>query len=52
MRWITMREKVAEAVKAIALKTAKRSVGKSAYMGVHEIEVPKQLLDANKNKKA
>lgn len=47
-----MKERVAETVKKLAVKTAKRSVGKSSYVGIHEIEVPKELLDANKNKKA
>lgn len=46
-----MKEKVAESVKKVAVKAAKRSVGKSTYMGIHEIEVPKELLDVNKSKK-
>lgn len=46
-----MKEKVAKAVKKAALVSAERSVGKSIAVGIHEIEVPKELLDVNKSKK-
>ena len=45
-----MQKKLAKMVKKIAVKEAKRSVGKSCGMGVHEIKVPKELVKTDKKK--
>lgn len=39
-------KQVAEMVKGMALREAKRSVGKSMVLGTHEVKVPQELLKA------
>lgn len=43
-----MQKKIAKIVKNIAMKEAKRSVGKSCGMGVHEIRIPQELVRTEK----
>lgn len=45
-----MQRKLAEIVKDAAVREAKRTVGKSSYVGVHEIKVPQELLKADNKK--
>lgn len=39
-----MKEKLAEKIKKIALKAARKSVGKSFPMGMYEPEIPQELI--------
>lgn len=43
-------KKVAEMVKDVAMREAKRSVGKSIPLGMHEVKLPQELLKAENNK--
>ncbi len=43
-----MQRKLAKVVKEVAMKKAKRSVGKSWTYGVHEIKVPQELIRTEK----
>lgn len=45
-----MQRRLTEVVKEVAMKEAKRSVGKSWYMGAYEIKVPKELKDMIREK--
>lgn len=45
-----MQKKIAKVVKDVAMKEAKRSVGKSLYMGMHEIRIPQELVRTDKKK--
>lgn len=45
-----MQKKLAEFVKDTAIREAKRTVGKSSYIGIHEVKVPQELLKAENNK--
>ncbi len=38
-----MKKKIAKAIKSSAMKATKRSVGKSGYTGIHEIDLPPEL---------
>lgn len=39
-----MKEKLAEKIKEMALKAARKSVGKSFPIGVYEPEIPQELI--------
>lgn len=46
-----MKKKLAERVKEIALKAARKSVGKSFPMGMYEPEIPQELINEVRREK-
>lgn len=46
-----MKEKLAEKIKKIALKAARKSVGKSFPMGMYDPEIPQELINEIRREK-